>query len=169
MKKEVLVAILLGLGVGLIVTFGIYTARKTITTPLLLSGTPVPSAAGGSMRNSLVLLSPEDESIQAVKEVKVSGTTDPNAQVVIMINGATPIISSADNSGNFSIDTVLENGGNTILVKTLDDEGNLAEETRTVIFTTASLDEAPAASASPSPTTKAKPKPSASPAAKEGL
>jgi hypothetical protein len=167
MKKEVFVAIFLGLALGLIVSYGIYTARKSLKdTQNQITVTPEPTPSSG-VHNSLTLISPEDESIQAVKEVKITGTTDPESLVIIFVNDKENI-SSADSSGNFSLQTDLNQGANTIVVRTIDEDGNVAEEERTVIFTTVSLDESVASpSATPAPTKKPTATPSPSPGIKK--
>lgn len=167
MKKEVIIAIVIGLVLGLIVTYGIYRAKTSLNSSQQAASTsndasPSPSS---SLHNSLTLLAPEDESVQATSDVKVTGTTDPDALVIIFMNDLPQVI-RADKSGNFSIQTKLQQGSNVITVRTLDEEGNTAEAQRTVIFTTVSLEETAVASssaqASPSakPTASIKPKPS---------
>ncbi len=136
MKKEVFFAIFLGLGLGLIVTFGIYTARSAFLKHAELSddsavATPAPTPADAS----LSLFSPADESIQYDPGFKVTGTTFPNGHVIIFINNAANI-TTADGSGNFSINTNLTMGSNVITVRSLDDQGHQAEQKRTVILTT---------------------------------
>jgi hypothetical protein len=159
MKKEVIIAILIGLALGLIVTYGIYRARMVLVTQHssnIASTSATPSSS--SAHNSLSLISPEDESIQSNKDIKVTGTTDPNAIVVIFLND-TPIVTNADSSGSFSVSADLAQGSNIILVRTIDEDGNSVEEQRTVIYTTASLEEAPTASNSANTaTSSAKPK-----------
>src|SRR5258708_32587317 len=112
MKKEVLVAILIGLGLGLIVTYGIYRAKTSLSSGQQATSTSneASPSPGGSVHNSLTLLSPEDESVQATADVKVTGTTDPNALVVIFMNEQPQVI-RADKSGNFSVQKTLQQGG----------------------------------------------------------
>lgn len=158
MKKEVIVAVILGLTLGLIVSYGVYRARKSLQQPTTeTEATPQPSASAGT-HTSLVMLSPEDESIQSAKEVKVTGTTVPNALIVIFIN-QNEHITNADASGNFSIQTELQPNSNVITTRSIDDDGNVAEDQRTVIMSSVSLDEAPTASYSATATPSATPKP----------
>ena len=173
MKKEIVVAILLGLTLGLIVSVGVYRARKSLqsqtTNQPIPSSSPTPDTTG---KGPLVIISPEDESIQSTKELKITGTTKPEALIVIMVND-TPFVTTADKSGNFSIQTELKTMANIIVVRAIDEDGNTTEEKRSVIYTTTALDEAPNAtfSAVPTPTPKPKttikvtPKPSATPTA----
>jgi len=167
MKKEVLFAIFLGLGLGLVVTYGIYTARSAfLKHPLQPEVSPSATPAASPTDSALSLFSPEDESIQLEDSVKVTGTTFPNAHVIIFVNN-TSSITDADTTGNFSVEVILIEGANVITVRALDDNGNQAEQRRTVIYTTTDLDSSPPATLSASPTASPKPKTSPSPATKK--
>src|SRR5258708_39285424 len=144
MKKELDVGILIGLTLGLVVTYGVYRARTSLlnlpaTQTTGENPSPTPSS---SPHNTLTLLSPSNESVQATKDFKVTGTTDPDATVVIFVNDKVKI-TTADKSGNFSLQAQLDsaNGGsNIITVRTIDENGNGAEEQRTGIFDTVPLE-----------------------------
>jgi len=161
MKKEVIIAIFIGLILGMVVVYGIYRAKTSLNSirqaasTVSDTATPAPS---GSLHNSLTLLSPQDESIQATTDAKVTGTTDPDAFVIIMLNDQQPQVLQADKSGNFSVQITLQQGSNVIVVRALDEDNNSVEVQRTVIVSTASLEEPAVASssaqASPSATTK---------------
>lgn len=158
MKKEVILAVLLGLSLGLIVTYGIYRARRAFIHSPLVSVSPTPTTPDASVYNSLTLASPEDETIQSTKEIKITGTTKARSIIVALVN-TKEHITTADDSGNFSISADLDLGSNVITVRAIDEDGNVAEQQRTVIFFTGSLDEAPTASSSgTTATSSAKPK-----------
>lgn len=169
MKKEVVFAILIGLGVGLLVTFGVYTARKTIS-PTSIIPSPTPEVEpSGNPNNILRVTSPEDESLQNTKDVRVAGTTDSDAVVVVFINER-PLITRADETGAFSVESTLDQNSNVIRVVSTDEDGNTAEAERVVIYTTVNLNDqsasdsltgTPSASTKPTPkpTTKASPTP----------
>ncbi len=139
MKKELLLAIVIGLTFGLIITYGIYRARMSFTQPPRGSQTsPTPTASPETENSAnLRIVSPMDESIQSDKAVTVAGTTIPGSHVVIFIN-ETENITSADASGNFSIQGTLEAGSNIISIQALDENGNLTVQERTVILVSAS-------------------------------
>ncbi len=164
MKKEVLFAIFLGLGLGLIVTYGIYTARSAFLNHPTAGTTPTPTAspAASPADSSLSLFSPDDESIQFTDSTKVTGTTFPNGHVIIFVNNASTI-TTADSTGNFSVEVALVEGANVVTVRALDDNGNQAEQRRTVIYSSTSLDATATASATASPSAKLKASPSPSP------
>jgi len=155
MKKEVLIAIVIGLSFGLLVSYGVYHARKSlqtaVTTDLETPSTPTPSA---SPLSSLILRSPEDETVQATKDITITGTTTPNSVVVAFVNDAQQV-STADKSGNFSFQSQLNADSNVIVVHAIDQNGKVSQETRTVIYSTLSLDKSSTASSSASATSSA--------------
>jgi hypothetical protein len=147
MKKELFLAILIGLLVGLVIVFGIYRTRIILTPKnenTALENTPTPEASADVLSN-LVIHSPLNESIQDTEDVTIAGTTNTNEFVVIMINQE-EYITTADESGNFSISATLETGSNIIEVNSINEDGKVTTEELTVIYTTQPLfDEEPAA------------------------
>jgi hypothetical protein len=165
MKKEVIIAICIGLGLGLVVTYGIYRAKTSLNSIRQAASTvsdaasPTPS---GALHNSLTLLSPQDESVQTTTDAKVTGTTDPEAFVIILLNDLQPQVIQADKSGNFSLQIALQQGSNVVVVRALDEDNNSVEAQRTVIVSTASLEEPATASTSAQTSTTTSPSPSPS-------
>ncbi len=142
MKKEVFIAIFIGLLLGVIITYGVYRARVSIEpTPdqnvINASASPLPDT---SPLTSLSITSPEDEIIQSTPGITVTGTTQPDSFVVILVNDD-PTITTADQSGGFSVESELETGSNVIAIHSIDEDGNSVVEERTVVYTTQSLEE----------------------------
>lgn len=133
MRKEVIIAILIGLGMGLIITYGVYKSRTSISTPDTKPAVvaPSPTPIGGNSQN-LSLISPEDEIIQSDTKLTVTGSTSPNNFVVIFIND-TETITNADESGNFSVEVTLEKDTNIINIQTINEDGETTTIERTVI------------------------------------
>lgn len=133
MRKELLLAIILGLSLGLIITYGIYRSRNaSVNTDqqevLKASPSPVSETAG-----NLSILTPKDESIVNQSEINITGLTDPDAYLVIFVND-NENITLADASGNFSLKTNLELGSNVIRVHSLDTDGKKSIEEITIIY-----------------------------------
>lgn len=148
MKKEVGVAILIGLTFGVIITIGLYRARLSTVNrgnQNNLTASPSPEPSGAS--STLILNSPEDESIQSTKSVTVAGTTTPHAYVVVFINNQ-DFFTTADSTGHFSIAADLETGSNIIDAHSIDEDGKATIEERTVIYSTTGLEESPAGTSS---------------------
>ncbi|HEX7017888.1 MAG TPA: hypothetical protein VF209_03210 [Patescibacteria group bacterium] len=147
MRKEIIFAIILGLAVGLLVVYGIYRSRQApLSSDQNVNLTTSPSPLAEEVGN-LVLHSPEDEIIVDKAEVAVTGTTDPQAFVVIFVNDVEHI-TTADASGNFSVNVTLETGSNVIIVYSLNEDGKKTIQERVVTFTTQSLEDTQEASSS---------------------
>lgn len=140
MKKELFISVLVGLVVGLVIVFGVYRTR-TLLTPKnenpVLEESPSPEASAEIISN-LVLHSPLNESIQESEEVTIAGTTNKNEFVIIILNDE-DFVTTADESGNFSISTSLETGSNVIQVHSINEDGKITKEELTVIYTTKPL------------------------------
>jgi len=139
-RKEVLIAIIIGFGLGLVITFGIWTANKALKEAapekmLAPEETPMPTPIPAF---SLTLVSPEDNSISEEETIKVSGSTTPGAVVVILYQEGEKIL-EADSEGQFSTEITLAGGANEIKVSAYDEEGNEAEKTLTVVYSTAEI------------------------------
>lgn len=140
MKKELLLAVLIGLAVGLVIVFGVYRTKIFLTPKnqtTYLEASPSPEASADVLSN-LVVHSPLDESIQESPAVTIAGSTNNNEFVVILVNDQ-DFITTADDSGNFSISAELEAGSNIIQVKSINEDGKVTTKELTVIYTTKPL------------------------------
>lgn len=135
MKKEVLIAIFVGLSMGLIITFGVYRVRNSITqkpTPDFIEDAQNDQAV--ATPTVLALHSPEDGTIQTEKELTVTGTTIANSYIVVFVNDE-DYISTSDESGNFTIKVELEDNENIIRVHVIDEGNSAIIEERLVVVT----------------------------------
>jgi len=151
MKKEIILAIVLGLSFGLVITYGVYRANLSMTQQpheRNQTSTPTPSPDSTADNANLSLISPEDESVVTDSALTVAGKTFPNAYVVIFINDIENL-TTADDQGNFSITGELELGSNFIITHVIDDNGVTTTQERTVILTTVAASPAASASATP--------------------
>jgi len=147
MKKEVILAIAIGFALGLVITFGIWTANKSLKNlPKASQPTPTSEAVAATPAStpssnqtiSLTISSPADESLTNSNKTTVSGTTVANAIVVIFSEDSQQIV-SADDKGNFTADMGLVGGYNTIRVAAFDFSGNTTEQSITITYTTAKI------------------------------
>lgn len=143
MKKEMIISVLVGLFFGLIIVYGVYTARNSLlrnpNQAEELEVTPEPDASG--LVEGLIVLSPEDETVVNNPLVNVAGSTEPNTYVVVFINDDEQII-LADAGGNFAAEGELELGSNIIQVHAINQDGDKKIIERTVIYSTEPLLEA---------------------------
>lgn len=147
MKKEVFLAIAIGFALGLVITFGIWTANKSLKS----LPQPSPTSTDQTLDNpkatpnptpvsnfQLTISAPDDEAVLATNKVTVTGKTAEKATVVLVYENASQII-SADASGNFTADITLVTGYNVILITAFDKLGNSAQSQLTVTYTTAKI------------------------------
>ncbi len=139
MKKEVILAIAIGFTIGLIATFGIYNAQKSLKEASKIQ-TPQASeeAKPESISQSLSLASPLDESISKEGKVTVSGTTTPSAWVVILAEKGEKIL-QADQKGNFETEVNLISGENEIEVQAIAETGEKVNKVITVVYSTVEI------------------------------
>lgn len=159
MKKEVVLAIVIGFGLGLIITYGIWLANKSLKTISPTDATPTPEISESTLPTTqpeitqspspkltptqsngvnLNITSPQDELLSESAKITVKGTTNPSAIVAIAYEGGQQLV-SADASGNFSAEVALDGGYNLITVTATDKQGNSTSQTLTVTYTTAKL------------------------------
>lgn len=144
MKKEVILAIAIGFALGLVITFGIWTANKSLKnlpqagisptpSPTAVSPTPTPPEA-----NALTISSPDDEALINDNSVTISGQTTANSTVLVVWEQDEQVV-AADTSGNFSLVVDLVAGYNVITVYAYDTPGNESSKSLTVTYTTAKI------------------------------
>lgn len=148
MKKEVFLAIAIGFALGLVITFGIWTANKSLknlpkptpspTVAAQSEGNPSPTPSNQVTNNQLTITSPEDESLVSSPKITVKGTTSPSAIVTISWEDDQTIV-TADANGAFSTNIELVGGYNTIKVTSFDKIGTPSEQTLTVTYSTAKI------------------------------
>lgn len=144
MRKEVLIAIIIGFALGLVITFGVWTANRAIkeTAPQEEgpaeeveveepTPTPIPQL-------SLTITAPKDNSISNEEKIEVSGKTAPQAIVVILYQEGEKIL-EADEKGSFDTEITLAGGANEIEISAHDQEGNETTQILTVVYSTAEI------------------------------
>ncbi len=142
MRKEVIFAIIMGIGLGFVVTYGIWRAKNALRT--LPANTPVarqaisPTTAPLSKTPSLILTSPLDNQLSSEEKIIVSGKASPSSTVIIA-TGVDSYLAQANEKGDFLQEISLVGGDNLISAYAFDLEGNSAEQELTVIYSTAEL------------------------------
>ncbi len=154
MKKEVFLAIIIGFGLGLIITYGIWIANKSLkdlpkntaskesssptTAPNPTSSPTDSSNQTPSSGINLSISSPENESLVTNNTVTITGTTTAGATIAILHEKGELLI-EADPSGNFSSDLVLEGGYNLITLTAHDSTGNQISKNLMLTYTTSKI------------------------------
>ncbi len=138
MRKEIFLAVFVGITLGLMITFGIYQNSENAklgqnsTTDQLINN-PTSTDSATIQDSSLVINSPEEELFTTEEELIVSGSSTPDSFIVVLVNDIENI-SNADNSGNFSVKVKLNNGGNLIEINSINEDGKQVSKQRTVIY-----------------------------------
>lgn len=145
MKKEIFIVVFLGIVIGTIIAYGVYVAQNALKNQELSSRSetkiehPEKSALETEKKDHfLTVLSPENESIQSSEYLSVSGNTSPGA-VITVVSETNEYLLTADEYGVYSIDISLQGGANNITVSSFTPNGERAEETLTVVYSTAEI------------------------------
>ncbi|MCD6225816.1 hypothetical protein J7J95_01910 [bacterium] len=145
MKKEIFLAILIGIVFGLIVMFGWEVKKKHLPssfpspTPTIAPSLSVtPSSQESTQEKTLFLSldSPEDESISSQEKITLKGKTIPLATIIVISEEEENILVANEN-GEFESTISLSPGPNEIEVSAYDEEGKVVKKTITVTYSTA--------------------------------
>lgn len=139
-RKEITVAIFIGLTIGLIVFGGILRARTAIVNKAESSPSPSPLASGAKQVNPRLPLTLEtkDNQVVSVPNLTIVGKTSPEAYIIILGEKSEHIIVPSE-LGNFSQEIDLTTGANTIIIKAYLEDGTLTESVLTAVYTTAEI------------------------------
>ena len=138
MRKEVVIVILVGILIGAIVAYGIYTAQSALKQRELKSQEILPKdnqEKTSPSSHTLSINEPQDESIWDQEKINVNGTTTPKS-VVTILTEENEYLLSADSEGYFSAEVSLTGGANTITVSSFDEQGNRAQQSVVVVYST---------------------------------
>jgi len=140
MKKEIIIAIIIGIFLGLIITYGLYTSRTVAenNAQTQISETELNDNNQEINSNQLSIYEPTDGLVITDKKIAVSGASLANNFIVVFI-GNDEIITQADESGNFSVEANLEIGANIITAIAVDENGQQSQVSRTIIVDDPSL------------------------------
>jgi hypothetical protein len=142
MKKEIVIAIVFGLAVGLIITVGMYRARRAMETTTAndvditetVQPTPEESPLPRDLSSGkLRLREPQPDAFTTEKNLQISGTTVPDSLIVILLNER-EVLGSSDTEGNFSIPATLDDGVNVLVIRVLPNGETPIEMTRSIVY-----------------------------------
>lgn len=143
MKKEVIIAIIIGTCVGLIVTVGFFLWQNStnqnsqILSPLVDHPSTQPTPAIPPTA-SLTLVSPLDESLTDQPKTKIIGAAPPSSWILILGEKGEKVVQT-DNQGNFETEISLVSGENEITIKCFNENQEISSKTITVVYTTAEI------------------------------
>ncbi len=140
MRKEIIIAIIIGLTIGLIVAYGVRSARLSLANHnnSLVAPTPQTANKESDSSHTIFITSPEPNSITDQDIISVIGTTSPFSLISIITNDDEVAV-SADSTGTFTAKIELIGGINPISIKSYNEQGDVATTTFSVIYSTADL------------------------------
>lgn len=146
MKKEILWVIITAFGLGLIITYGVLTARKALErqeeappeTEEAQESQPETTPQPTTPPLSLTLYQPEDETVIKQASIVFKGKTAPLATIAILTE-EDELILEADADGNFETEVDLIDGVNEIIISAFDEKGNEVSKTLTLVYTEAEI------------------------------
>lgn len=135
MRKEIILAIILGLILGAVIVFGYYRTNSISPVPgespqITISPTIAPANQG-----LLLLTAPQDGDIFSEPVATISGTTLSSARIVIVSENEQLFVKPSPN-GYFNQEITLDSGLNTVLISAIDINGDRADKTINLVFTT---------------------------------
>lgn len=141
-KKEITVAIIIGLIISAIVIGGILRARQALSniklSNPLSNSSPLPSGSTAPQSGLFINLSTADNQVVTEPTLKLAGKTLP--QTYIVINGeAGDYIIVANELGDFSQDITLVQGANTIKVTVYEENGNNLETYLNAVYSSSEI------------------------------
>ena len=142
MRKEVILAIVIGFALGLVITFGVWTANQALKsqkaeTPVSTVTTP-PTEVTPPVTFVLDITSPEDGALVNEAKVMVSGRTQPDSTITITSEkGEDIVLAGAD--GTFANEVSLVNGTNEITITAFNLEGEEVTKTINLVYSTAEI------------------------------
>lgn len=132
MRKEVILAIIIGLLLGSVLVYGLHRANQAITPPdqqTSLSPSPTPTPAP-----LLTINSPFDGQIFTTNTATISGRTQPGNALIILTE-EDELTPSLDQAGKFSQSIDLITGGNLIQVTAISPSGQRQDEFLNLVVT----------------------------------
>lgn len=143
MKKEIIIALVVGLTIGLIITLGISTANRALNTQKQKNVAKTNSGATLETNNHQVkklnLTAPENFDLIDQPETIISGVAWPEAVISILAENQTFLI-QADNEGVFTIPLKLIKGYNEITVIASDTDGTSQSANLVLTYSTSRVD-----------------------------
>lgn len=142
-KKEVLIAIIIGFGLGLVITFGIWGANRNFNNKEArdAASTEAPEVAATPPVNPDFFLNvnyPENELLVDQEMIRVTGATTADSVVVILFEGGESVL-EADSEGKFETEIELAAGVNNLTVIATDNQGREIKKEISVVYSTAEI------------------------------
>jgi len=143
MKKEILIAILIGFYPRIDHYLGIWTANKSLKdnqekAPQTEDVSVLKPEEENKESLSLKIIEPVNNSISDEEEITIKGRASSSAIITIIYQEGEKIL-EADEEGNFETEISLVGGTNEIEISAYDEEDNKTTKTLSIIYSTAKI------------------------------
>lgn len=139
MRREVLFAILFGIGLGALVAFGLWRANLIFLpnkeNPRSISEITSQKEQEREVTSDLIITQPEDTAVVSEGTITIKGSATPKATIVILTPEEEKIL-EANSDGSFEEKLAVGGGPNEIVVKSFDDQGKESTQKMTVVYST---------------------------------
>lgn len=139
MRKEVILAVIIGVLLGGVILYGINLANNSSSTDNeedeLNGNSQISPSPTSGLENQINFISPLNNSVVTDAQITLKGTAKPNSNVAIITEND-DILTVVNATGNFSSTINLTNGENIITVTTVDENQATSSSSITVIRTT---------------------------------
>jgi len=138
MRKEVVLAIFLGLILGGIITFGFYQANKSVTsTSADLTPTPTQSSNSDSINSTLLTVtSPDDGDILSSDTTTITGRVSDPDSVIIITTDEDYFTTKPNADNSFTQDIDLVGGSNLIQITAISASGKRQDSYLNLVYST---------------------------------
>ena len=136
MHKETLIAVGIGLILGLVLTFGIYQWQKASNQKMefsIVGVTPTPPTEGIPTNQEVIINNPQDGTISQQSRIALEGTGPAKAFLVVFVNNK-EVVSKIDAEKKFKTEVELNKGPNTITVIAIENNGNTYKTEILVVY-----------------------------------
>ena len=135
MKKEVIIAIIIGFSFGLVITVILhYTRQQTTTSTPNKDTSSITNIIEPSIQDQfLTIQSPQDGDIIDNKIVTIIGSTLP-LSMLSFISPTDHITEIADENGNFTTTISVDSGPTIVSISSFDQYGNNATTTINIVY-----------------------------------
>ena len=132
MRKEVVLAIIAGISIGLVVAFGSWKLTRAIKRDNVVVSKNEPALPKNSF--GLSIIKPENYDVYTFSP-KIEGLTSPNVSVVL-VSGDNDYYSKSDLNGEFQMKIELEEGLSQTKIIVFDEMGNSSQKLINLVYST---------------------------------
>jgi hypothetical protein len=136
MRKEVIIAILIGFTIGIIVTFGIKIAQQSLDRRHESRNSPEldsQRALAMESAHTLSVTTPLAHTIHRQDSVEITGITTPGS-FISLVTSKSEAVAMADKLGNFNGVVDIALGANIVTINSFNQTGELASKSLEIIY-----------------------------------